>query len=225
MQTMEDPIQRHPTRAEQLDILTTLMADTAAAFGDRATLLDLGCGTGYVAHKLLRKHPGVRVTGVDLSAEALAGARENLAGLDGEFTGIEGNLETPRAITLPVSTYSMVCSCLTFHDLDDAQKQDVIGWVSERLEPGGLFLIYDRLRLAVPALFELQRSLWTRLADVHGRAMRTADSYDAYEADLGPGNRPGALEDYFAWYRDAGFDSACLHLHGNIALLAGTLRA
>ena len=36
---MEDPIQRHPTRAEQLDILATVLADTVP---DGGRLLDLG---------------------------------------------------------------------------------------------------------------------------------------------------------------------------------------
>ena len=42
---MQDPIQRHPTRAEQLDILVSVLADIVPQGG---SVLDLGCGTGFV---------------------------------------------------------------------------------------------------------------------------------------------------------------------------------
>ena len=39
---MDDPIGNHPTRAEQLDILTTIITDQAMP---NNRVLDLGCGT------------------------------------------------------------------------------------------------------------------------------------------------------------------------------------
>ena len=64
---MEDPINGHPTRADQLDLMTTVMADAAGAVdATPVRVLDLGCGTGYTVHKLMRKRPGLHVLGVDL---------------------------------------------------------------------------------------------------------------------------------------------------------------
>ena len=223
---MEDPIQRHPTRSEQLDLLATVMADAAARAGKTPVrILDLGCGTGYFAHRLMRRAPGLDFTGVDLSGDALAAASENLAGLDGNFTGVTGNLMEPESIELPGAPYDLACTCLTFHDLTDPGKQAVIAWVAKHLAEGGLFFIYDRVRLTEAALFPLQQSIWARIEDLHGRGMRTADSFEAYLSDLGQGNDPGAFEDYLRWYREAGFSPACLHLHGNVALFAGARSA
>ena len=219
---MEDPIQRHPTRTEQLDILARVMADTAAQSSNSpARVLDLGCGTGYFAHRLMRRYPGLDVTGVDLSPDSLAQAKDNLAALDGHFTGVVGDLMDPEAIELPAGQYDSACTCLTFHDLTDPGKQAVIRWVGERLAPGGSFFVYDRVRLVEPALFPFQQSIWARIEDVYGRGMRTAGSFDDYLTDLGEGNSPGAFEDYLGWYRAAGFRVGCLHLHGNVALFAG----
>ena len=222
---MEDPIQRHPTRPEQLDILTTLIAGVAAQQGSDRPLqvLDLGAGTGYLAHGLMRKHGNLRVTGVDMSAESLAQASENLANLPGEFRAVIGDLRSPQSIELGTGRFDVVCTCLTFHDLTDVQKQSVFAWVAGLLAPGGHFFVYDRLRLTEASLFPLQQLVWQRIEDVTGRGMRSAPSYEAYLADLGDDNGPAALEDYFAWYRANGFSPACLHLHGNIALLAGAL--
>lgn len=35
------------------------------------------------------------------------------------------------------------------------------------------------------------------------------------------GDDPAGLEEHLAWFRDAGFEAACLHLHANRALIVG----
>jgi predicted TPR repeat methyltransferase len=42
------------------------------------TILDLGCGTGVISRKIKCKMPGISVTGVDLSAEMIAIAKEHI---------------------------------------------------------------------------------------------------------------------------------------------------
>lgn len=215
---MEDPVQRHPTRAEQLDILATVVAD-AVEEGD--AVLDLGCGVGYVAHLLLTRRPTLRLAGVDRSEEALAAARRNLAEAGDRVSLIAGDLEHIAGVLLPHPSYRFVISALTFHDLSEAAKRAVIAKAAAVLAPGGVFLLYDRLRLSEPALFPLQQSIWRRIEREYGRAMRTAVSFEDYLADLGSDNAPASLEEYFAWFREAGLAPACLHLHGNVALFAG----
>lgn len=215
---MEDPIQRHPTRQEQLDILVTLLADQTHP-GDH--VLDLGCGTGYVAQMLLERAPGIQLTGVDLSADALEQVPGNLGDDAARFEGVAGDLNDLASLGLGDRTFSAIYTCLTFHDLSHEAKQAVIDWSAQRLAPGGYLLIYDRIRLAAPELFALQTSLWRRLERVHGRGMRSAPSFVDYDADLGATNNPAPLEDYLGWMRATGLSAACLHLHGNIVLLAG----
>ncbi len=81
------------------------------------------------------------------------------------------------------------------------------------------FLLYDRIRLVHPALFPAQRAIWRRMARVHGRGMRDAPDFPAYEADLGPKNNPAPLLTYLAWLEKLGLEAAPLHLHGNVALI------
>jgi SAM-dependent methyltransferase len=215
---MEDPVERHPTRAEQLDILVTLVAELA---GPEAWLLDLGCGKGYVAGLLLERHPTLRLVGVDLSEAALAEARRNLSDHGARVELLAGDLGAVESIEVPERPYRFVISALTFHDLAEAAKRQVIEAVAGWLAPGGFLLLYDRVRLVEASLFPLQQAIWGRLERVHGKAMRTAASHRAYLDDLGDANRPAALEDYFAWFRAAGLAPACLHLHGNVALIGG----
>lgn len=213
---MDDPIQGHPTRAEQLDILATLVADQARP-GDR--ILDLGCGTGYVAHLICEKRRDLAFVGLDINEQSLEAASDNLGpyGVDARF--VAADLSDPSSIDVAVEPHRFVLTALTFHDLTDDQKQQLLAWACDRLADDGFLLIYDRIRLTDPALFPLQQSLWSRIEREHGRGMRAAADYAAYQADLGPKNQPAALADYGKWLRDLGLQIAPLHLHGNVMLL------
>lgn len=213
----DDPVRNHPTRGEQLDILSTL---AAAWTKDGDAVLDLGVGVGYVARMLLEKRPGVRLVGLDLKPESLTKARETLAPLSPGVTLLEGDLSAIDKVTVPAGPYACAFSVLTFHDLTDDAKRRLILWVANRLAPGGVFLLMDRLRLDQPFLFPLQVALWDRMNRVYGGSMRRAETYDAYVADLDKTNTPGRLADYMAWFAEAGLAADTVHRHGNIAILA-----
>jgi len=59
---MEDPIKRHPTRTEQLDILASLVAEHVK---DGESALDLGFGVGYVGIFFPAKSRNLPFAGVD----------------------------------------------------------------------------------------------------------------------------------------------------------------
>lgn len=218
---MDDPIRRHPTRAEQLDILVSIVTDQAQPDD---MLVDLGCGTGYLGHLLLRARPDLRYVGVDRKGESLAAARDNLAAHGARVWFVEGDLSDVTAIGGLDGPFRFVVSALTFHDLDDAAKVRVIAWAAHRLAADGYLLLYDRLRLNEPKTFPLQQSIWRRLARIHDEGMRSAESFAAYEADLGSDNRPALLVDYARWFLEARLHFLPLHLHGNIALMGGAPR-
>jgi|OM-RGC.v1.014307473 tRNA (cmo5U34)-methyltransferase len=210
---VEDPIGGHPTRGEQLDVLVQIVTDLAKP-GD--AVLDLGCGTGYLEHLLEARRDDLALTGVDRKGSALDEAHTRF----GErVTFVEGDLTAPTMIQLPDQRFRFIVSALTFHDLTDAQKQAALAWARDRLSDDGLILVYDRIRLDQPTLFPAQQAIWRRIERVHGAAMRTADSFAAYETDLSSTNRPARLDDYRGWFSGLGMASQVLHLHGNVGLI------
>ena len=215
---MQDPIGGHPTRAEQLDILVQVVGDLARP-GD--TVLDLGCGTGYLEHLLGIRRADLTSIGIYRKGASLQEARARF-GAAAQF--VEGDLADPASLPSLPRPARFVVSALTFHDLSDAQKRDVLGWARRHLSDDWLILIYDRIRLDQPALFPAQQAIWRRIERVHGAAMRSADSFAGYEADLSDSNRPARLEDYREWFDALGMASQVLHLYGNAALIGAAPR-
>jgi tRNA (cmo5U34)-methyltransferase len=112
-----------------------LQDETAAATGSGASrLLELGTGTGETALRVLRRHPGASLTGLDVSADMLAVARDRLVA-DLRVA----RLEDP----LPPGPFDLVFSALCVHHLDGPGKADLFRRVARVLVPGGRFVLGD----------------------------------------------------------------------------------
>ena len=101
---------------------------------DAQTMLDVGCGTGEITHRLHRE--GFQMTGVDLSADMLTVAqqkdpRSNIEWLQQDMTTLEG-----------MNGYDCVISyCDVFNYLtEDLQVQSAFDHIYNSLDAGGLFL-------------------------------------------------------------------------------------
>ena len=100
---------------------------------DVRRMLELGTGTGITTRRVLARHPGAHLTGVDSSAEMLAAA--DLPGADLRMQ----DLRDP----LPEGPFDLVFSSLAVHHLDGAGKADLFGRVAAALAPGGRFVLAD----------------------------------------------------------------------------------
>ena len=118
----------------ELPAYERLQDAAAAATGSHATrLLELGTGTGETARRVLARHPGATLVGIDVSADMLAVA--DLPGADLRVA----RLEDP----LPGGPFDLVFSALAVHHLDGPAKADLFARVAAVLEPGGRFVLAD----------------------------------------------------------------------------------
>jgi tRNA (cmo5U34)-methyltransferase len=100
-----------------------------------AAVLELGIGTGETARRVLARHPGARLVGVDESEAMLARARESLP----QAELVAARLEE----ALPAGPFDLVVSALAVHHLDGAGKRDLFSRVARELGPGGRFVLAD----------------------------------------------------------------------------------
>ncbi len=102
-------------------------------------VLDVGCGRGKALHLLAELYPRSRFTGMDLSAEAIAYAREQAAGLD--------NLEyvvrdlTDFDDTAPRGAFDLITTFDAVHD--QAQPLRVLKGIHRALADRGVYLMQD----------------------------------------------------------------------------------
>jgi tRNA (cmo5U34)-methyltransferase len=102
---------------EEIPLYDELQEQTAAATDgiEAQHILELGFGTGETTRRVLARHPGAHLLGIDGSSRMLAAIEVEGA----DFRRAE--LTDP----LPDGPFDLVVSCLTVHHLDAAAKQDL----------------------------------------------------------------------------------------------------
>lgn len=101
-------------------------------------VLELGTGTGETAGRVLERHPAARLTGIDVSAEMLATAREALPA-----DRIDDLLVREIQDDLPEGPFDLVISALTVHHLDGPAKVHLFRRIAGVLRSGGRFVMGD----------------------------------------------------------------------------------
>ena len=166
-------------------------------------VLDLGCGDGLVAGRVIDARPGVEVVACDFSAEMLSRALERFAA-EPAVTVFEHDLDTP----LPEEwgEFDAVVSAFAIHHLLDERKLVLYAEVFDRLAPGGVFCNLEHVASPTEELHQA----WLE-------ATGTAPEDDD------PSNKLAALEAQLEWLRDLGFEQVdCHYKWREIALLGGT---
>lgn len=157
-----------------------------------ATILELGTGTGETSQRMLARHRGAQLVGIDASEAMLAVAREALTGADLRVQ----RLEDP----LPEGPFDLVFSALAVHHLDAAGKRDLFARVAAVLRPGGRFALADVIVPTDPANAQIPLSqdfdrpdrlddqlAWLAAAGFKAQTTWTADDLAVVAADLLPG--------------------------------------
>ncbi len=208
----------NPTRAEQLGVLLSVLADEHRP---GTTILDLGSGSGLVEEMVFERLPGARVVGVDGSSAMISLARERLRDHDDRYLAVEHDLTELDTLDLPGETYGAAISVQTLHNLPEPDQERAIAFVREALVGGGLFLYLDRIKVDAPGLYGCYRRVWRRLEELHDDRISAAPTYEGYSWEWeSKGEHPVGLEANLSRLREAGFEAACLHLHGDRALFA-----
>ena len=138
----------------------------------RANVLDLACGTGDFTVALLRRFPDARVTGVDLTPEMLAIARQKLAG-SADVTFCTGDAQD--LVAFSDATFDLVVCAFGFRNFPDKEK--ALAACHRVLKPAGRLVVLELFRPASRLVGALVNLWLSGVAFLFAHGARKAYAY------------------------------------------------
>ena len=128
---------------------------------DARHVLDVGCGAGNYALKLIQRMNNPDVSLVDLSKPMLDRARERIAKVsEGEITILQGDI---RELDIGKEKYDIILAASILHHLrDESEWLSVFKKLHSSLTSGGSIWVFDLVEHDIPAV---QKMLWKRYGE------------------------------------------------------------
>jgi len=153
-----------PRYDEMLDAIVACLIDGPA------DVLELGCGTGALTARLAERYPEARLLAIDASPEMLDLARARVVGAGAAAGGLvaETTFEQSRfeALHVPDAAYDLIASNMSLHHIVD--KGPFYAKLHAGLRPGGLLVMGDELKGALPHIEERHLDAWRDFASRPG---------------------------------------------------------
>jgi SAM-dependent methyltransferase len=131
-----------PQREHAFAVLVELVEAQA---GPEPRVLDLACGTGSIAARVLRAAPTAQVVAVDIDPVLLTIARGTFSD-DSRVSVVEADLADPRWVTeLPAGQFDAVLTATALHWLESDQLRQLYVDLASLVRPGGLFANIDTM--------------------------------------------------------------------------------
>lgn len=125
-------------------------------------IADLGAGTGLLTQEMYLLYPEAHFILVDLSEDMLDVARQRFAGMANvEYRAADYSCCLPEGCDL-------ICSALSIHHLEEAQKARLYRAVYDALPEGGVFINLDQFCAASPTVDEAYNAWWLDYIDHSG---------------------------------------------------------
>jgi tRNA (cmo5U34)-methyltransferase len=177
-------------------------------------VLDLGCGTGGIAHRVKSIFSNARLTCLDLAENMIRTARARL-GPDVRY--IQADFQNHEFD----ESYDAVVSSLALHHLvSDRDKIDFFGKIFELLKPGGVFLNGDVVLGSSAFLQERYMEEWRRFMRLHVSDEEIDGNWLPKYRDE---DKPAKLMDQLVWLRDKGYvDVDVVWKYYNFAVYGGS---
>jgi tRNA (cmo5U34)-methyltransferase len=202
-----------PAYAQMLDALVSALPFDRSR---PVRVIDLGCGTGSLAERVLQEFPKAQVTCLDLAGNMIGMARVKLARhplvqyVEGNFESFEGEFD------------AIVSSLALHHLVTDADKRRFYRRVYERLSSNGVFYNGDVMLGSSDFLQTVYMKKWREFMSRNVSNDEIENKWiPKYQAE----DRPAALMSHLDWMKEIGFaDVDVLWKYYNFVVYGGVRR-
>jgi tRNA (cmo5U34)-methyltransferase len=156
-----------PRYDEMLEVITRCLNSTSRQ------ILELGCGTGELSLKILKRCPDAQIIALDYSPRMLQFAQNKItaAGYQQQWTGIQADFgewaNNPEGLHIG-SEFDACVSSLAIHHLQDEMKFKLFQRIATSLGQGGCFWNADPTLPESPALAEIYKAAREEWANQQG---------------------------------------------------------
>ncbi|MGB2695750.1 MAG: methyltransferase domain-containing protein [Dehalococcoidia bacterium] len=190
-----------------------MLAEVERCLPERAQhVLELGCGTGALTVRLVRRYPAADIVAVDGASEMLAIARQRLE--ETQVSQVTLAVRSFEDLELADRSFDLIASNMSLHHVEE--KVALYGRLRRALAPGGIFVLGDELLAEVPYMQQRNWDGWLDFARGNGvteakiaETISHMERFDHYES----------LPAQLALLQGAGFDPVdCVWRYQNYAV-------
>jgi SAM-dependent methyltransferase/ribosomal protein S18 acetylase RimI-like enzyme len=164
-----------PFWEERFSVMLDAVADV---LGEPGLVIDLCCGLGSLAERVLARFPSTHVVAVDVDPVLLAIGRSTLGDASGRLRWVNADLTDPRwADELDVSVADAVLSTTALHWLPAADLVRLYQQLAQLIRPGGIFENGDHMN-PPPRLSTVRRLFDTTADRWYASGMTTSGGED-----------------------------------------------
>jgi SAM-dependent methyltransferase len=173
-------------------------------------VLDLGCGPGLLAERILAEFTRARLTAFDITEEMLAACRSRL----GDTGRVTYRLGDFRRDDLG-SACDLIVASLSLHHLTLAERPGFFRRAHKSLKHGGVLIASEVIVDESPVVRERQYQMWRELMARNGE-----DGMMWYRKHVEK-DHPATLSSLLGMLSDAGFEAAgCFWRYLNFAIIS-----
>ena len=175
-------------------------------------VLDLGCGPGLMARRILGEYPQAQLTLIDLTTEMIDVCRSRLEG----FNGVTYRVADFRTDDFGKG-FDVIVASLSLHHLELSDRPAFARRALRALAPGGQLIAAEVIVDESPSVRDRQYALWRRFMTAQGE-----DGDAWYEKHLHK-DHPVEIAEWVSSLTDAGFVSAgCFWRYLNFAIISAS---
>ncbi len=191
-----------PYGSDQVDVMLRLIERFQP---EAESVVDLGCGDGFLARAILERYPETTAVLVDQSEPMLDRAVQAMAAYAGRYGIVQADLANPLSASGVNGPADLVVSGFAIHHLPHERKRELYSEIFEMLASGGLFINIEHVASATPELEEIYDSAYIdAIADRTGKDRAIVHSEYHNRPDKAD-NILEHVETQLAWLRAIGY--------------------